>query len=103
MKTLKLGYMKIILNDKLEDPAVEHEWMFKEGFGANVIIVRKDGKVEMRTNLTEVHNLYPSALGERIAFESDLHMYGGTMEVEDISAVIITKAQQMHSEYYEFV
>jgi len=40
---------------------------------------------EILRNVTEIHYLYPSADGKKIAFESDIHGTGVTHYIEDIA------------------
>ena len=67
--------------------------------GFDAIIVYKDGRGEVRHNLTEVHHLYKSPFEPSIAFESDIHGTGGTAKVENIEIVIIVLATEKANEY----
>lgn len=50
-------------------------------------------------NVTEVHHLYETPIGKRIAFESDIHMTGCTYDVKELDEVIIEPAQEKHKEF----
>lgn len=68
------------------------------------IVFKKDspwGAVEKtRHNVTEIHYLYKSILGEKaVAFESDIHGTGGTIKVEYIEEFEAKVAEKKHEHY----
>ena len=77
---------------------IEHELFTEHEFGFDAIIIYKDGEVQTRNNLTEVHHLYKSTF-ESIAFESDIHSTGGTVRLEDIDIVVIVLSVIKHENY----
>lgn len=78
----------------------EHElFPTDENLGFDAIIVYKDGRGEVRHNLTEVHHLYKSPFEPSIAFESDIHSTGGTAKVQDIEIVIVVLATSKAEQY----
>ena len=78
----------------------EHElFPTNKTLGFDAIIVYKNGRGEIRHNLTEVHHLYKSPFEPGIAFESDIHSTGGTAKVQDIEAVVIVLATEKAKEY----
>lgn len=88
---------KLYLGTKL-NINIEHELFTENEFGFDAIIIYKDGEVETRNNLTEIHHLYESQF-ESIAFESDIHCTGGTVRLEDIDIVVIVLAAIKHENY----
>ena len=87
------------------DPSKEHEIKIKidlneHPYGVTAIVKLNkklfteqiDGDLVELNNLTEIHNLYPTPVGKRIAFESDIHGTGFTYDVEDIISVHIVHA-----------
>lgn len=72
-------------------------------YGFNVKIwFKKDspfGEVtEIRHNVTEIHYLYDPLIGEKdsVAFESDIHLTGGTLKVKyikEFEAKLATKKE----------
>jgi hypothetical protein len=82
------------------DVKKEHElFPTNKTLGFDAIIVYKDGRGEIRHNLTEVHHLYSSPFEPSIAFESDIHGTGGTAKVQDIDTVVIVLATSKADEY----
>jgi len=71
--------------------------MKKENYGFNVKIKYKDGTEEVRNNVTEIHFNYPSPLKiKSIAFESDIHGTGGTIQterIEEFEAILADKKE----------
>jgi len=71
-------------------------------FGFNVRIkFKKDspfGNIEENyRNVTEIHYNYPSAFGQSVAFESDIHGTGGTKltdYIKEFEATLETKKQK---------
>ena len=67
----------------------EAELFAENKLGLDAIIVYNDGRVETRNNLTEIHHLYKTPFKPSIAFESDIHSTGGTVDIEKINIVVI--------------
>jgi len=68
-----------------------------KNYGFNVKIKYKDGKEEIRNNVTEIHYNYPSPIRGQVAFESDIHGTGGTVfidEIEEFEAVLADKKEK---------
>ena len=82
------------------DVKKEHElFPTDKTLGFDAIIVYKDGRGEVRHNLTEVHHLYSSPFEPSIAFESDIHGTGGTAKVESIDTVVVVLATSKAENY----
>ena len=69
--------------------------------GFNVRIKYKDGREEMRNNVTEIHYNYPSPIIEqrKVAFESDIHGMGGTVEIDNIEEFEAILAKKKEKDY----
>ena len=66
-------------------------------YGFNVRIKYKDGRKEIRNNVTEIHYNYPSLIGRQVAFESDIHGTGGSVfidEIEEFEAILANKKEK---------
>lgn len=82
------------------DVKKEHElFPTDKTLGFDAIIVYKDGRGEVRHNLTEIHHLYKTPFEPSIAFESDIHGTGGTVKLETIEVVVIVLATIKADEY----
>jgi hypothetical protein len=94
-KNMTLIYMNEIL-----DTSIEHELFAQpeHQYGFTAVIAYRDGRVEQRNNLTEVHHLYKSHTPS-IAFESDHHSTGGTKDISVIDTVVVFAASKMEEEY----
>lgn len=77
---------------------IEHELFTENKFGFDSIIIYKDGEVQTRNNLTEIHHLYKSPF-DSIAFESDIHSTGGTVRLDEIDIVVIVLSAIKHENY----
>ena len=74
--------------------------MKEENYGFNVKIKYKDGTEEVRNNVTEIHFNYPSPLKiKSVAFESDIHGTGGTVEIEEIKEFEAIMAKKKEKSY----
>ena len=51
------------------------------------IITYKNGTKDEPKRLTEIHYCYPSHLGKRIAFESNIKQTGFTIKLSDIKEI----------------
>ena len=72
-------------------------------FGVNISIeFRDEAFYTSRTiyNITEIHNLYMSAIDNRVAFESDLQGSGWTPELAGIKNIVVVAAEKLHTDYY---
>lgn len=90
--------MKLIYLGEELDATQEHELTNDFTHGVDTVIIGKDGRVETRNNCTEVHHLY-KGIEPSIAFESDIHLTGGTRKVEEIETVVIVKAAETSENY----
>lgn len=74
-----------------------------ENLGMNVYILYKNGDREIRNNVTEIHYNFPSVVseevGDRVAFESDVHGTGGTVRVDTIQEFEAVAANKKEKEY----
>lgn len=68
-------------------------------FGFNAHVIFTDGESSDYHNCTEIHHLYDAAVGKRIAFESDIHWTGCTLDVTRISFAYITTASKKHDHF----
>ena len=94
--------MSLIINQKALETTKEHE-LFKDSFGYNALIIFKDDSVEIRTNLSEIHwryNMHYDQNRHKVAFESDTHSTGGTVEISKIRSVVCWDAKISHDDYY---
>lgn len=96
-----------ILGKTFEKLNVEKEIFYDEKrnnapFGVNVKIEfhkesHYNGRKDIRHNATEFHYLYNSIENEpRVAVESDIHYFGGTLDISHIKSIVITKATKKH-------
>ena len=77
----------------------EIELFAKNDLGFDAIIVYNDGRVETRNNLTEIHHLFHTPFLPSIAFESDIHGTGGTVEIYRINIVVIVLSANKSENY----
>ena len=71
----------------------------KKNYGFDVKIKYRNGRKETRHNITEIHYNYPSAFGDSIAFESDIHGTGGTIQIGEIKEFEAVMTQKKAKNY----
>jgi len=87
---------------------VENFYIEKIGyeFGVNITChfneySTKQNEVKTFYNITEFHYLFDTIAGdEKFAMESDLHGHGGTKNINEVSKIVIRKADRMYASYY---
>lgn len=106
--------MKLIYLGKELDSEVEHELFAENEHGFKVTVTyredsevsKREGKklVEIRNNVTEVHNLFNSSWpgGRRCAFESDIHYTGGHRGIDELESCIIELSEKKEEKFYEY-
>lgn len=72
-----------------------------ENYGCRVNITLINKRIIQLRNVTEIHYSYPSYVGKRIAFESDIHSTGTIFPVNKI-AEFETKLECEKAEDFEF-
>lgn len=95
-----------ILGETFNKLDVEKEIFFDKPFGVNVEFkFHKEShyaghRKDIRHNATEFHYLYDSIENEpRVAVESDIHCFGGTIDLSHIKSIVITKAVKKHKNH----
>jgi hypothetical protein len=100
--------MILIYLDKELDSSVEHNIEAPDdSFGFNVVLnvnarpeFEEPAQVHKKYNVTQVHSLYKSHYPRpQIAFESDIHAFGGTRYVDTLEKVTITLATKKHKSF----
>jgi hypothetical protein len=92
--------MKLFFKNLALDANKEHELFPISEFGFTAVIVLKDNTIEVRNNLTEIHHLFDCVIEKSIAFESDIHSTGGTMNIDKIDTVVIFEQEYLAKDYY---
>lgn len=54
-------------------------------------------------NVTEIHYCYPTTLGKKVGFESDVHSTGSTLYVLDIKEMEITPEETKAEKFSELL
>jgi hypothetical protein len=80
------------------DTDEENEISFS-GNGVDVDIEHHDGTGETYLNVTEIHWLYPTPVGKRVALESDIHSTGNTIDILRIKSVIVKGSKVKHEHF----
>lgn len=100
--------MKIIYLGEELDSSIEHELITESEFGFNIKIKYTEeswyrDKNEETFNRTEFHWRYDEyhggKLGERCAFESDIHQTGFTRECSCIEEIEIVMSDKLYEKY----